>query len=62
MEIKGRTAMTQPSNDQPTYEIRRGRETVCVSSLEKCGYKPEVLRGILSSGYGYYVNGKRAKG
>ena len=54
--------MTQPSNGQPTYEIRRGRETVCVSSLEKCGYKPEVLRGIQSSGYGYYVNGKRAKG
>lgn len=54
--------MTQPSNDQPTYEIRRGRETVCVSGLEKCGYKPEVLRGILNSGHGYYVNGKRAKG
>lgn len=54
--------MTWPSNDQPTYEIRRAGETVCVSSLERCGYRPEVLRWILNSGYGYYVDGKRAKG
>lgn len=54
--------MTQPSNEKTIYEIRRAGETVCVSSLERCGYKPEVLRGLLSSGYGYYVNGKRAKG
>lgn len=40
------------------YEIRRGGETVCVSSLPMCGYDLKRLRGILADGYKYYVDGK----
>lgn len=43
------------------YEIRRGGLTVCQSSLERCGYSKKLLREMIAAGYGYYVDGKRAK-
>lgn len=43
------------------YEIRRGGVTACRSGLERCGYSEKQLRGIIAVGYGYYVDGKRAK-
>ena len=43
------------------YEIRRGGVTVCRSGLERCGYSEKLLRQIIAAGYGYYVDGKRAK-
>lgn len=43
------------------YEIRRGGVTVCRSGLERCGYSEKQLREMIAVGYGYYVDGKRAK-
>lgn len=40
------------------YEIRLSGETVCVSSVPKCGYSAKTLREMLAAGYRYYVNGK----
>lgn len=40
------------------YEIRLNGETVCVSSVPKCGYSGKLLREMVAAGYRYYVNGK----
>ncbi len=43
------------------YEIRRGGVTVCRCCQVRCGYSEKLLRQIIAAGYGYYVDGKRAK-
>lgn len=40
------------------YEIRLGGETVCVSSIPRCGYSARTLRDMVNAGYRYYVGGK----
>ena len=40
------------------YEIRREGETVCRSSLPRCGYSAGGLKDMLASGYRYYIDGK----
>lgn len=40
------------------FEIRRDGDTVCVSSVPRCGYSAKLLREMMADGYRYYVNGK----
>lgn len=40
------------------YEIRRDGETVCRSSLPRCGYCAQRLKEMIASGYRYYIDGK----
>lgn len=41
-----------------SYEIRRDGETVCRSSLPRCGYPVKLLKDMIASGFRYYVAGK----
>lgn len=43
------------------YELRRGKEVLCVSSVPFLGYSPEVLRDMERSGLHLYKDGKREK-
>ena len=43
------------------YEIRRGGETKCASSLPYCGYPVKTLRQMMADGYQYVVGGKTVR-
>jgi hypothetical protein len=43
------------------YEIRRGKITLCVSSVPNCGYTKETIRDMERSGLYLYRDGKREK-
>ncbi len=41
------------------YEIRRGGQVICASSIPDCGYSKEILRDMQRSGMRLYCEGKR---
>lgn len=41
------------------YEMRRGREVLCVSTVRNIGYPIAWLRDMASNGIYLYKNGKR---
>lgn len=43
------------------YELRRGGEVLCSSSVPNLGYPAEVLWEMVRAGYGLYRNGNRVK-
>lgn len=52
--------MSKADNNQK-YEIRRGGETKCASSLPYCGYPVKTLRQMMADGYQYVVDGKTVR-
>lgn len=43
------------------YEIRRGSQPLCESSIKNLGYPVETIRQMLKAGYTLFKNGKRVK-
>jgi hypothetical protein len=45
----------------PLYELRRGGETMCRSTIPNLGYPPEVLKDMERHGMRLYCDGKKVK-
>ena len=53
--------MANKSVTQDYYEMRRGGEVLCGSSVPNLGYPLEWLRDMARNGIHLYRNGKRVK-
>ena len=43
------------------YEIRRGKEVICSSSIPGCGYDRQTIKDMERNGMGLFLDGKRIK-
>ena len=53
--------MANKSVTRDYYEMRRGGEVLCCSSVPNLGYPPEWIRDMARQGIYLYRNGKRVK-
>ena len=53
--------MANKSVDKDYYEMRRGGEVLCGSSVPNLGCPPEWIRDMARKGIYMYRNGKRVK-